>query len=115
MSDRLLRWTAIHIGRRKFLYSAAAALFGIVAGLSTGRLEVLAGCPCTGPFGSGQCPYNLCYPNLCGNALGYYCTFTYCCCPGGTACWTCPSYGCCDCYCSNSFGGFYCYCTYSIP
>lgn len=116
MDKRLLQWTAIEIGRRKFLYSATAAIFGLLAGLAGGRIEVLASCPCSGPYGSGQCLYQNCNPSTCSNSGGINCNFTSDFCGGGTACWSCPGYGCCDCLCRDSYGDYwYCWCSYSIP
>ncbi len=117
MSERLLLWTAIQIGRRKFIARTLAAAFGIVAGLSAGRLEALAGCPCSGPWGSGYCGYDFCNPYTCGSAGGWSCTFLSGKCPGGSACWTCTGYGCCDCICNQDSypeNYFVCVCAYSF-
>lgn len=115
MDKKLLQWTAIEIGRRKFLYSAAAAIFGLMSGLAAGRMEVLAACPCDGPYHSGACLSQNCDPIVCGNSGQIYCNYVTGFCPSTTACWTCPTYGCCDCLCRDAFYDYwYCFCSYSF-
>lgn len=111
-----LRWTAIEIGRRKFLYSLVTSTFGIAAALTVGQRGVYASCPCAAPQGGGYCGDELCGGNPCGShnygSYQVYCSLTTCCCAGGTGCWSCPGYSCCDCYCLETLGNsyYYCYC-----
>lgn len=114
MTEEIVRRLGIEIGRRRFLRNALVTVFGLAAGLSVGQLKVLAGyCGCSGPYGSGYCGSNLCNGSECTGNSTWHCTYTYCCCGSGYACWSapnCPGDYCCDCVCSDGFNGFYCYC-----
>ncbi len=114
----ILQWGAIEIGRRKFLYRGLVTLFGIGVGLAAGSLEAAAGCPCSAPFGGLYCGVELCSGGTlqCSShdygSFQIFCNNTPCCCPGGTGCWSCPGFSCCDCECLETIGGtwYYCFC-----
>jgi len=110
-----LNWLTIQIDRRGFLQKTAATTFGILAGLSIGKAQVVLAAPCTGPYGSGPCGGDLCIngwqcnPNGTGASCSYDTYYHY---PG--ACWhpyVNSNCTCCDCYCcSQNHGCSYCYC-----
>lgn len=106
--ERFLRVAGLQIGRRRFLRATAATIFGLMAGIATGRTSVLATACCTAPYGGGQCDPACCN----GYCYGYYCGKIDSCNPGVSACWTSDFCGCtcCDYYCTNIANSFYCWC-----
>lgn len=112
MSRRLVEWSALHLGRRRFIGGALATVFGVAAGLATGRLtaEASNSCPCSGPFNGGYCGSSLCSGSTCSHSGITTCSLTtaYC---GSNGCWTCSGQTCCDCVCNGGGSTWYCYCS----
>lgn len=124
-----LTWLTNQVNRRDFLRRTAAGTFGVLAGLSigkTGPLNVFATTMCTGPYGSGQCPWYACgsgsYSWECTGSSILWCEYstTDTCkptsdqCNADGNCWHPCGYSCtcCDCYCCDEQGACgYCFCS----
>lgn len=110
-TNQIVEQVALTIGRRELVRRGLATSFAVFTGLSVGRLQAKAVACCTGPFSSGACPSSLCSGYACSNNEFYSCSFTWCCCFEGLACWQSSCGGtCCDCQCSSISHSFYCYC-----
>lgn len=110
MTQQLVKWTATRIGRRPMLKGTLGVAFSVLAGLTVGVHRVNA-IGCTGPFGSGHCPSNLCQGSACTGDGFTPCNYVTGYCPSGGSCWTTDSgTTCCDCYCGLPGGTFYCAC-----
>jgi hypothetical protein len=112
MSRRLAEWSALHVGRRRFLKGTLSTVFGAMAAISVGRLPVEASgtCPCSGPNNGGYCGTSLCSGSNCSHSGITNCSLTTAYCNAGTGCWTCNGATCCDCYCAAGGSDWYCYC-----
>ena len=111
MSLRLVEWSALRVGRRRFLGGTLSSVFAVMATLATGRIPVSASnsCPCSGPNNSGYCGSSLCNGSACWHSGITSCSLTIAFC-GSTGCWTCGGQTCCDCVCSGGGSDWYCYC-----
>jgi len=110
MLDRGLRWEATHIGRGGFLRGTLVTAFGLFAGLSLGKAQVVLADSCTGPYGTGQCGGGLCNGSQCGASGETYCSKVTEYCYTGTGCWSNGVGTCCDCLCDAAGYSWYCYC-----
>lgn len=111
MSQRLVQWSAMRVGRRRFLGGALSSFFAVMAALATGRIPASASntCPCSGPFNGGYCGSSLCNGSNCSHSGITFCSLTtaYC---GSNGCWSCNGQTCCDCVCNGGGSSWYCYC-----
>jgi|GraSoiStandDraft_52_1057288.scaffolds.fasta_scaffold103425_2 hypothetical protein len=109
MTTQLVKWTAMHTTRRRFLARGLGGAFAAIAGATVGvpRAEAF---PCTGPNGSGYCGDQYCTGHICHGSGGIQCGYVTGYCPTGTACWTWTSgKSCCDCACCITHC-VYCFC-----
>ncbi len=113
MSGRLVEWSALRIGRRRFIGGALSGVFGAAAALAVGRLDAFASgtCPCSGPFSGGYCGSSLCNGSSCSHSGITTCSLTTAYCGAGTGCWSCNGATCCDCVCNGGGSTWYCYCS----
>jgi len=112
VSRELVEWTALRVGRRRFLGGALSSVFAGMAALAVGRIPAFASntCPCSGPFNGGYCGSSLCNGSSCYHSGITTCSLTtaYC---GSSGCWSCNGQTCCDCACSGGGSNWFCYCS----
>lgn len=109
MTERILQFATMRIGRRKVLKGALATTFATIAGAAVGRKHVEAN-DCVGPGGSGYCGATRCSGSACTSDGYWDCTYVTGFCYTGTSCWTGSTGTCCDCFCAHQDSFFYCDC-----
>lgn len=110
-TKQALQWTALEIGRRRFLAGLAIGAFAATVRVMGLPEAVYASCPCSFP-GIGRCPAGNCSGKYCTSDSNYSCACYTGFCSSGYCCWTCGSYDCCDCYCVCGYEcGFFCGCS----